>query len=496
MAFVTITSQPANRDIVSSLLPVVYNFSELTADTLNVVVQVQVWNGATMSPASQWVDVGGKMRCASLLNNAGYFYINIEDIINPYTDAHVYHQTRLGTCDGIASGTDFVDRTLTMWEYYGNRLFRIRVQREYLDGTSGLITLDPNITDSNWCTGHEGAQKNEWNFKEMMGDWDNFKLGYDSGNTTRGYLFLLNNVPRYRHPRFVVDGESPAIPNQYELSMKTDEDFIYCFFAWDYVADVKNRIELLTYNKSDTLLNTRQFEFDADKDGMKSFMCGVRSMFARNVPNAAEGNTAGSEFENVAYYKLKHDCEQTPAGTWRENIAAPMRINIDRTCKGKGYRRFMWRNQLGGWDTFTSDGKYEESTKIQRDTYQKRIPAQGAPVDERFTSLFTYGKSNWSNQTTKVGKIVSHNLTAREAEWFGMIASSAQVYVKILRDGDLVNPRPIWRDAESFEDWNECDFWTPVIIKTKTIKHYKSTDKYQKIEFQFEYVVNERWGRL
>jgi len=70
MAFVTISTQPDSYSINSSLLPVVLNMTEGSADTLNVVVQVQVWNGPAMTPASTWVDVGGKMRAASRLNSA------------------------------------------------------------------------------------------------------------------------------------------------------------------------------------------------------------------------------------------------------------------------------------------------------------------------------------------------------------------------------------------------------------------------------------------
>ena len=111
-------------------------------------------------------------------------------------------------------------------------------------------------------------------------------------------------------------------------------------------------------------------------------------------------------------------------------------------------------------------------------------------------SLFAYGKNNWSNKTSKRGNVKSHSLTQREAKWFSMIGSSAQVYMKIMDKDSKLNPTPLWNDIDEFEDWNECDFWVPILIKSKSIKNIKSKENYMTIEFNYEYAVDERWGRM
>lgn len=498
MAFVTISTQPDSYSINSSLLPVVLNMTEGSADTLNVVVQVQVWNGPAMTPASTWVDVGGKMRAASRLNSAGSFYINIEDVINPYTDAHLYSIYTLANCPAKGSDDRYITGTMVDWEYKGNRLFRVIVQREYLDAATGLIVLDPDETTSNNFTGHEGVQQIDWNFKRMVGNWGNFELAFDSLFADRQYLFILNNVPRYANRA----GVEVGFLNEYRATMKEDEDFAYCAWLWTYVHPdpIYARIRLLTYDKSDNLLNTRLFYVDGDRDGMKSFMCGPKSTFAYNIPNAAEGNLFEQEFENVDYYYIHLDAETASGGgVYSDDIAAPFRIKVDRTCKGMGYKRFMWRNQLGGWDAFTSDGTAVESIVIARQQFQKRILATSSGGDDVWqlpNNLFAYGKNNWSNKTSKRGQVKSHSLTQREAKWFSMIGSSAQVYMKIMDVDSKINPTPLWRDMAEFEDWNECDFWVPILIKSKSIKNTKSKENYMTIEFNYEYAVDERWGRM
>ena len=498
MAFVSIATQPKAYSINSSLLPVVLNMTEGSADTLNVVVQVYVWNGPAQTPPSTWVEVGGKMRAASRLDVAGSFYINIEDIINPYTDANLYSIYTLPNCPSRGSDDRYISSTHTDWEYIGNRLFRVAVQREYLDAATGLITLDPDTTTSNPFTGHEGVQQIDWNFKRMVGNWENFELTYDPLMADRKWLFILNNVPRYASRA----GGEFAFLNEYRATMKEDEDFAYCAWLWTYVHPnvINARIRLLTYDKSDVLLTTRTFYIDGDRDAMQSFMCGPKSTFAYNLPSIAEGQNVGQEFINVAYYYIHCDAEKASGGgLYWDDIAAPFRINVDRTCKGMGYKRFMWRNQLGGWDAFTSDGIANESIMVARQEFQKRILATSGGGDDKWqlpNNLFAYGKNNWSNKTSKQGQVKSHSLTQREAKWFSMIGSSSQVYMKIMDKDSKINPTPLWNNIAEFEDWNECDFWIPIIIKSKSIKNTKSEDNYMKVEFNYEYAVDERWGRM
>lgn len=492
MAFVAITTQPKNRSIKSTILPLMLHFSEYSSDTLNVLVQVEVWNGPSGSPPSQWVEVGGKMRCASQLHFAGAFYINLEDICNPLTDAHIHSQQNLQNCYNY--GDDFLDVTFTDWEYKGNRLCRVKVQREYLDASTGLIVVDTDITTSNSFTVHEGAQPNDYNFLGLMGMWDLYYLGYDSSEPDRAMLYYLTNAPRYSIPRPNMTGY-PATGGkwEYRYTLKTDENLMLCMFNWNFFTDQRNKVFIDTYRKDDVLLDMREFWVTNDKDGMHSYMAGPHAFFLQNTPSAAEGNVAGSEWENVDYYTIQMASEKTAGGALMIDIVAPIKVTIDRTCKGAGYKKFAWRNQLGGFDMFSSDGSYQERSNTKRDQFQKRIKTVNIKNHEGAASLFAYGKNNWTNTTSRVGQIVSHNLTTRQAKWFANIGSSAQVYVSVY---DKDNPVPDFVGFSVHEDQWDCQFWTPIIIKSKSIKFIKSKDKTVRVEFTYEYAVNERWGRM
>ena len=485
MAFVSIGNQPQANSINSTLLPITLTMSEATANTLNVIVQVWVWNSG-----GPWVEVGGKMRCASRFDLAGQFYINIEDICNPLTDAHLYTQNALQNC--YEYGDDFISRTLTDWEYYGNRLVKCVVQREYLDATTGLIVVDPDETTSNSFTIHEGAQPNSMNFMNLMGNWDVYQLAYDSSYTSRGFLFYLTNAPRYRVPRSTIGGS--FISEEYRYKLKTDEELILCGWFWEYFSAQKHKFTSKTYDVVGTLLNTRTVEIDGDDDGMQTMMVGPFAFFLQNTPIASEGNVAGSWFSEVSYYTLESASEKTSGGSYQNDIAAPIKVTIDRNCKGIGYKRFAWRNQLGGWDMFSSDGTYTERTDVKRDQFEKRIPTVTATSFTGDDSLWSYGKNNWNNVSEKKGTIVSQNLTQREAAWFANIGSSAQVYMKIFNN--KYDPQPQFTYTEMFEDDHKCHYWVPIIITTKSIKSIKTNDKYVTVEFSFAYAVNERWGRL
>lgn len=492
MAFVTISVQPKDRSINSTILPFMLHFSQSSSDTLNVICQVEVWNGASFTPPSQWVTVGGKMRCASQLNNAGFYYINLEDICNPLTDAHLFSQQGLQNCYRYGDG--FLDGTFTDWEYMGNRLVRVKVQREYLDATTGLIVVDSDITTSNNFTVHEGAQPNDYNFLGMVNLWDIYYLGYNSSYPDRAMKYYLTNAPRYSIPRPDMTGY-PATGGswEYRYTLKTDENLLLCMFNWKYFDGQKNKVYVDTYRKDGVLLQMREYEITNDNDGMHSYMAGPFSFFLRNTPIAVEGNVAGQEFANVDYYTLQMGSEKSAGGAVKMDIVAPVKVTIDRTCKGDGYQKFAWRNQQGGWDMFSSDGTYQERSSTKRDIFQKRIPTVGAGNNEGIGSLWSYGKNNWTNTTSRVGQIVSHQLTQRQAKWFANIGSSAQVYVSVFNKD---NPVPDHTDMEIHEDNFDCQFWLPIIIKSKAIKFIKSKDKTVQIEFTFEYSVNERWGRM
>lgn len=481
MAFPTISNAPQSHSWNSTLIPIRFTFTEFTADTLNLLVQVQVWNGAAFTPPSQYVDVGGKMRCASVLNSAGYFELNIEDIANTLTAADIGHQQNLGNCE--STGTGFLVDSYTNWEYYGNRLVRVKVQREYLDGTTGLIEVDPDTTTSDGFNVHAGIAPMKFNYLHLVGNWDIYKLGYKASHSDRKELFYLTNAPRYRVPRKTSE---PLSYYEYRYKLRTDEQLPVNSLDWPFISGANNRIRVRTYNAAGTLLMLRNYTsvITNYKDGFHSLLMGPHDLIKGATPIVAEG----TDFSVVSYYTIHWDAETTAGGgVYIDNIASRIRVDIDRTCAPIGRKRFAWRNQLGGWDMFTSNGVYKERNEVKRNTFTKRLTAAET------TSLMAYGKNNWSNETTKSGSIISHKMTKREAIWFSEIGSSQVVYMQIFNQH--YEHVPNFLDEELHEDMWNCLHWVPIIITSKTIKVLNTDDKFAKVEFNFQYAVNERFGR-
>jgi hypothetical protein len=482
MAFPTITNSPADHSWNSSLIPIKCTFSEYTSDTLNLIVQVQVWNGASMTPPSQYVDLGGKMRCASILNNAGMFYINVEDIANTVTEAHISHQQNFGNCED--TGTGFLVDSYTNWEYYGNRLIRIKVQREYLDATTGLIVVDPDTTTSDPWNVHAGVAPLKYNYLNLVGNWSIYQLGYDSGRPDRKELFYLTTAPRYRVPRKTTE---PLSYNEYRYKLRTDEQLIVNSLDWPFITGANNRIRVRTYNANGSLLMLRNFTsvITNYKDGFHTLLMGPHDLIKGATPIVAEG----VDFSVVSYYTIHWDAETSAGGgVYIDDIAARIRVDIDRTCAPIGRKRFAWRNQLGGWDMCSSNGVYKETKKIKRNTFQKRLE------DADTTSLMAYGKNNWSNETIITGSVTTHAMKNREAMWFSEIGSSQLVYVQIFND--KYDPIPSFTDFEIHEDQWNCLHWVPIIITSNSIKTIKTDENHVKLEFSFQYAVNERFGRM
>lgn len=489
MAYPTITVQPGNYSFNSTINPIIIRATEYTSNTLNLVAQVQVWNTVGMTPPSQWVDYGGKMRCASDLDFPGNFFLNIEDIVNPLTDAWLQSQHGLDNCYAYG-GTSWLEFTFTDWEYEGNRLVRVRLQREYLDA-DGIIQIDPDITTTNRLVIHEGSPPNNMNFRPGVTSWQPYRIAYDSTNQTGKKLYFTNYPRTGFNPRPNVSHNVASSQYIYDFSMKEWEDFPICFYSNPFFTGQTNNVGLETFDAAGVSLNTRLFNYACDADGMQSFMIGPKSLRLYNTPNGAEG----TNFENVAQYYITQGSQISSGSVTFSNMATPINVKIDRTCEGAGYKRFAWRNQLGGWDMFSSDGEYREQNSITRDTFQRRIAPYGRKLGAPgYATTWAYGKNNWNNKTIKQGRITSHAMTNVQAKWFSEIGSSQMVYVQMFNK--RYNPVPNYTDFDVYEDDWTCQWWTPIIITSKSIKNINTKDRLVKVSFTFEYAVNERFGRM
>lgn len=481
MAFVIIQLQPQSRSVESTLRPINFQFAvQPVADTLNVISQVQYNNAGT------WTDWGGKMRSPEILGNAGRYSLQIADVVNslPKGEADGIRQLGAGNCYG-SGGVNSLPQNY--WAMKSNWRVRVQVQREFLDASTGFIELDPDITTSYEFNIHEGASpvKNGlWGtgfnvFSNTLAEY--VMASTPNDGTDGGFLWLTDNV-YIKRGRFRF--------GQYKSRIRESEQFLLNTFNGRLIKPVvlDNRLLIQTIGQNGAVLNSRNVTWlygfgTLALDGMNTIDVGFRSIKTAYTPSGAEG----TGFENVFKYRVVNEVQNSLGNAWIES--SQWMFTIDRTCKGKGYQRFMWKNQLGGWDMFSSEGKLESRRKILRKKFQKR---RG-----RKNNIEGFGQNNWLNTEDEIMKIESQPMTTAEAMWFSKISASALCYVRIDMDSDF-NPQS-FGDFNSYETWRDdyrCNGYISIIILSGSVKVANSTKGMQKVSFEYTYANRNLFPRM
>jgi len=484
MAAPIITIQP--RGIVSTLAPIFYQCTESTANTLNVVAQLQY--DATGSGG--WTDWGGKMRLASTLVASTTFQLDAGDVFNSLPKGQAEDMSRLGS--GCCYGGGHSTLGQDFWFLKSNWHVRAIFQREYLDAATGFIELDPDETESNVVTIHEGLppriQSQRQSSLVVTSAWQfgAYYMQFDPLNGTEGnWLWLTDAIHNTRS-----DFGGYTTKKNYKVRIRPTEQFLISTFNGELASGItdENVLTIRTFDQTGSMLETREINWSQGNtnDGMQTMDVGFRTIICALEPIVTEG----TDFENVTHYEV-YNAVKSDTGAWKASTR--WWFTIDRTCvEQNAYRRFLWKNQLGGWDMFSSEGTFESKRQTKHETFTKRLVAGGQAQPQ----LYHYGKNNWITIEDQVHKITTHALTDSEAMWFSKIVNSAFTYVRVDMEATLGGQIfGTWDSYETWRDGSDCNGWAMIVIKTNTMRIRRTSKKTQRITFEYSFARRDVYPR-
>ena len=478
----TIMLQPRTNSLESTLEPILFQFGVTpVGDTLNVISQLQYYyNGA-------WTDWGGKMRSPSVLGFSGSYQLQVSDVFNSLPKGTATNIGRLGSGDCYSGALGSLPQTY--WHNISNFEVRLVCQREFLDATTGFIELDPTTETSNVFNIHEGSAprlQSLWtssrnNFTNSFANY--VMMTFPNDGTQGGFLWLTDNVYKTRSNEFTRLG-------LYKTNIRDSEQFFINTFIGSVIKPLTYipQLEITTFAKNGTSLFQRLVTWSTGfgatpLNGMNTMDVGFRSIIASYTPDASEG----TNFEFVDHYVVQNKIRNPNNNGYIYSNAWLFKVN--RTCKGKGYQRFLWKNQLGGWDMFSSEGKLETRRKIQRKKFTQRL--------EGFATIDSYGQNHWLNTESEIMKIESQPMTNADAMWFSKIGASTLVYLRIDMDSEF-NPQS-FGDFNSYENWRDaglCNKYTAIIILSGSIKIMNTSKGLQKVSFEYQFANNNIFPRM
>ena len=465
---IVINTQPDTSKICSTLIPLVFDVTETTTDTTNIIASCYYIDQATGLITTQ---IGAKYRMAPNLSNVDNFIFDASEIFNTltkYTLNDAPNNWKLGANNDATP----YPLGLQTWTEIAGWKVRVKFQREYLDSTSGLIVLDPAYTNSNLFYIAEGSP--EQKFLTQIVDsngqansvFDTFMLSYQpSGNLVRRLLtnYPINNVNNTSWKSYVTIHES----EQYMISFFPNLS-IYSGY----------RISILTYGET-TPLNVHYLEFD-ESNNLTTACVGFRDLIHSFTPTGSEG----TDFVNVRKYLMFLECATTTSAPNSYVQASGFyEFKVDRSCiKNVGYLRFCFKNMLGGFDMVTSRGKYNMKTNNKFNEYEQSLGYYS------WSESMAFGKANWANENEVRYSVKTQPMKPIYAAHFAEMFSSTQVYLREKNDSSL-------KINDSTETQYSIDVpykFNPIVITAGTTTTLRTDENLVVLEFEFSMAVNQR----
>jgi hypothetical protein len=473
MAAPNISVEPTG--IVSTLEPIFYQYTEFTPNTLNIVCQLQYFVGGV------WTNWGGRMRTAPMLEFAGYFQLNASDVFNSLPKGEATDIRQLG--DGCCYDGAIGQLPQSIWQYISNWEIRVVAQREYLDVATGFIELDPDETISRITIAHEGSQpkRNQlWNSIIPASQvFAEFVMQQDPNESRSYWLWLTDAIWQKNN--------SNRDPH-YDVNIRESEQFYISTFNGRLDASItqNNYLEYNTFDVSGNLLASRQVTWQGGMSNnyMQTIDVGFRSIKCIWGDNPQGGESL--DLTNVAFYVVtnwvsrSNNTGYSPSVQWK--------FKVDRTCKPKSYQRFLWKNQLGGWDMFSSEGKLTTRRKMKHERFEKRMGMN--------PHLGSYGSNNWVNTEEEILQIETQAMTKADAMWFSKIGASSFTYLRLDMNSEF-NPQ-VYGTFSTYENWRDsgkCNDYIPIVINSSSIKIINTTKKLQKISFEYQLAARNLYPR-
>ena len=464
---IVINTQPAVNKICSTLIPLVFDVTETTTSTTNIIASCYWIDQATGLITTQ---IGAKYRLAPNLSNVDNFIFDASEIFNTLTKYNLNDAPNNWKLGANNDATPYPLGLQTWTEIAGWKVL-VKFQREYLD-TNGLIVLDPAFTNSNLFYIQEGAP--EQKFLTQIVDsngqtnsvFDTFMLSYSStGNQIKRYL---TNYPI-------------SIIGSYYLSnviIHESEQYMIAFFPNESIYE-GFQISIITFGYNGATINVHTLSVD-ESNNLVTACVGFRDLINTFVPSGGEG----TNFNNVASYQVTIQSSSSTSlpSVWT-NQATRYNFKVDRSCiKNVGYLRFCFKNMLGGFDMVTSRGKYNLKTNNKFSQYEQ---SQGY---YSWTESMSFGKANWANENEVRYSVTTQPMKPIFAAHFAEMFSSTQVYLREKNDS-----------SEKINDPIETQFsrdvpykFNPIVIIPGTTTTLKTDENLVILEFEFSMAVNQR----
>ena len=466
---ITISLQPETDGIASTLIPIFFKCLESTASTTNLVAKCYY----VPCGGGDGVKVGGDFRLAPRYGFTDLFYFDASEVFNTITK---YTLDDMPNNIKVGKANLAFNQLRQVWECVATYKVYVNFYIESV-GADGLVSVDwDNPTKSNEFYVHQGSPEQSWLASPVV-----------TNNGTFASSSALNMFNMYYQSdrsgkRFLTNRPIQGIRPETHVDIRTDESFLLAFFNESNSpnAGYQTRIQTIAGN---SLLNTHT-DILSPSSHYTTFLCGWRDMFASGAltPNASEG----TNFENVTKYTFQIWAGNSPSPSSQVYYSTKYVFKVIRKCKEKGYLRFCFLNQLGGYDMVTSKGAY--ITK-QKSEFEKFDRSQG--YDEWDNGMY-FGKSNWAGTNSMLYSVTTQLMKKQDAEHFAQMFMSSQVYLKFDQQG--VADKVEWANLDTLID-NQPSMFIPIRMQQATARIINTNDNVYKLKFDFEVSINERTPR-
>tara|TARA_B100000519_G_scaffold153248_1_gene134298 strand:+ start:773 stop:2257 length:1485 start_codon:yes stop_codon:yes gene_type:complete len=493
MALVTISFQPQTNSCQSSYSNIDFTLSQTAANTVNVIATCQYNDG------TGFVDFGGSVRVASNIVVATTYNFDAQAVFRNLPKGNIYDMNGLGMGDCQAGNYGLLKQDF--WKNVNVWKVRVKFQREYLDATTNTVVLDTDITTSAEFFVYEAAVPLT---ASMLNQVDNnpplylaaWTMRQYTSNASYGWNWLTDNIVQKRYMKYIVSGDDRSTyqPMYITKIRPSEQYYIHCINATAPAGHPVNVLKIDTMDEAGNRLNQHNISwtYGMDSAGFASIDVGFRSIIATSslTANSAEG----TDFVNVDHYYVYNNISDATAST--ANVASVRwRFDIDRNCTRRGkridaYQRFAWKNVMGAYDFFTSNGMVKTERKYTPQRYERRVTQRSAYKQR--------GKQNYQNTVEKRWKITSHEMSNVEAEWFSKMLGSAETYVRWeFSANSATNPQSFstFDLNETNRDAALCNIWVPIVIETKSIQISDTKDNSVKLKFTYSYAQDDIYVR-
>jgi len=479
MAF-TVFAQPYTLKMCSTIVPLVWQVWEDTADTTNIIAEGWWIDSTSGTPVH--AQVGGQYRMAPKLNVQYQWRFDGSELFNTltkFTLDDAPNNWKLGSIDGIMNSNE-------IWENVMSYAIYCKFYREYLDAADGLIKIDPTPLTAFTTMCCEGSPEKDWLVSMVDSNgylagesiFEFFDADYLTGALGTGKRYYTNypiKVP--------TAGLLTGQPTSY-VTIHESEQYMLTFRAKKTVngGDLTStyRWTISTYDEAGVALGTHVDYIEEDTN-LQTISVGFRDIVDNLTPNGTEA--AG--FTNVASYSfIFESCSLvgTPCTNWVQGLTN-YSFKVSRKCiTNGGYLRFAFKNMAGGFDMVTSDGKFTHKTKNKFEDFEQSLGY------EDWNNPMDFGNSNWANQNVERYTVTTELKKKENAIHFTEMLSSTQVYLRVPNES---YKKTIYDDSELAAS-KQPYFFMPIVIKGGNTNIELSQDNYASIKFSFEMAVNQR----